>query len=144
MSYDLAVFDLKVAPSNREEFLRWWNDQSEWSEEHTYDDPAVSTPELRGWFLEMNRVFPAMNGPYAQAERPTDDDSITDYSIGRNVIYAAFRWSKAEPAYDTAVELAQKHGVGFFDVSSDNGEVWLPGPNAELTMAHYGYPQREE
>jgi hypothetical protein len=30
----------------------------------------------------------------------------------REVIYAAFAWSKAEVAYDAVVAIAAKHGVG--------------------------------
>lgn len=31
-----------------------------------------------------------MNGPYAAPEFDEDDNSATDYSVGRNVIYACF------------------------------------------------------
>jgi hypothetical protein len=55
--------------------------------------------------------------------------------VGKSVIYCAFAWSKAELAYDTVFELAQKHGVGFFNVSSGNEEVWLPSKGA-LNLAH--------
>jgi hypothetical protein len=49
-----------------------------------------------------------------------------DYSIGRSVIYAAFAWSQAETAFEAVNRLAAKHGVGFFDVSSEQGEIRFP------------------
>ena len=53
----------------------------------------------------------------------------TDYSIGHHVIYAAFSWSVADEAYEKMKELAQKHGVGFYDVSGDDGDIILPDGN---------------
>ena len=32
--------------------------------------------------------------------------------------------------------LAAKHGVGFFNASSDNAEVWLPNGEGGLSLAH--------
>ena len=60
-----------------------------------------------------------------------DDDEnlelhMVDYSIGYNVIYAVFSWSVADEAYELMRSLAQKHKVGFFDVSGDDGDIILP------------------
>ena len=59
-----------------------------------------------------------------------------DYSIGRSTIYASFAWSMADHAYETAFQLAAKHYVGLFNVSSDQWEVWLPDENMDLSLAH--------
>ena len=123
MSYDLLVFDPDAAPRDRESFMAWYDRQTEWSENHGYNDPSVSTPSLQGWFREMIQIFPPMNGPLAVA---SDASEVTDYSIGQTVIYSAFAWSVAETAYRTMRELAVKHRVGFFDVSSDDGEILFP------------------
>ena len=123
MSYDLMVFNKDSAPKTRMEFMKWYDNQTEWTEGHSYDDPKVSTQELRNWFLDMITEFPALNGPYATEE---ENERLTDYSIGTNVIYAAFAWSMAEQAYSTMLKLAEKHQVGFFDVSSDNGDILIP------------------
>jgi len=136
MSYDLMVFDPAAAPMNRQEFLSWFDQQAEWSETHGYDDPAVSSPGLRSWFLEMISDFPALNGPYASKSDDMDDPRITDYCIGQSVIYAAFRWSEADIAYEVMFRNAAKHRVGFYDVSSDNGAVWVPNAQGEFEMAH--------
>jgi len=118
------VFDPAAAPLDREEFLSWYEQQTSWSEEHDYDDPSVSSASLRSWFLEMIEHFPAMNGPHASH----DDDSprVTDYSVGKSVIYAAFAWSQAKDAHRMVVELAKKHRIGFFDASSDENSIWRP------------------
>lgn len=126
MGYDLMVFDPESAPRKRSEFMTWFQKQAEWSEDHDYDDPAVSTPALKSWFLDMIKEFPAMNGPYALEHDDLDDARITDYCVGQTVIYVAFAWSQAEPAYDLVVELAKRHGLGFFDVSSHDGEIRFP------------------
>jgi hypothetical protein len=135
MSYDLAVFDPVVAPQERAEFLEWYEAQTEWNEGHSYSDPAVSTPALRGWFFEIIREFPQMNGPYA-SQPPRDDDSQTDYSVGKYLIYAAFSWSKVDAAYEATFRLAGKHRVGFFDVSSEKSSVWLPNAAGQLVLRH--------
>jgi hypothetical protein len=135
MSYDLMVFDVAAAPAGREAFMAWYRQQSEWSEEHDYDDPAVSTPALRAWFMELIERFPAMNGPLAPKDEPEDDALLTDYSVGKSVIYAAFAWSKSEAAREAVFSLAAKHGLGFFDASSNHAGVWLP-KNGELVLTH--------
>ena len=130
MSYDLMVFEKTAAPKNRKDFMEWYENQTEWSEDHGYDDPAVSSKDLQAWFMEIKKTFPPMNGPYAPSDEEFDnmeDDSyVTDYSIGKDVIYAAFAWSLADEAYETVKKLAKEYAVGFFDVSSDEGEIIFP------------------
>jgi hypothetical protein len=136
MSYDLMVFDPETPPSDRQGFMKWYEQQVQWSEGHTYDDPKVSTAELRAWFLEMIGRYPAMNGPYASDD--VDDPKVTDYSVGKHAIYAAFAWSEAESAFRTMFELAEKHRVGFFDVSAVDGAVWIPGESGKYARVHGG------
>ena len=136
MSYDLMVFAPEAAPKEREPFMEWYEQQCEWGEGHSYDNPDVSTPGLRAWFLEMIQSFPALNGPFSSEELPEDEDSATDYSVGRSVIYAAFAWPKADQAHELAFRLAGMHGVAFFDASSDKGEVWMPDDKGGLSLAH--------
>jgi hypothetical protein len=133
MSYDLMVFDPTAPPPDRSGFMDWYRQQTKWAEGHGYDNPEVSTPELRSWFLDMITHYPAMNGPHASEE---DTSKVTDYSVGRSVIYAAFAWSEAEPAFRTVFSLAQKHRVGFFDVSATNGGVWMPDSDGPFTCVH--------
>jgi hypothetical protein len=134
MSYDLMVFDPKASPLDRPGFIEWYEEQIQWNEGHSYQDPRISTPELRGWFLEMIEKYPAMNGPYASDD--ADNPSVTDYSVGRSVIYAAFAWSVSEEAFKTMFRLAQDHRLGFFDVSTPDGGVWLPNPVGNFICVH--------
>ena len=138
MSYDLMVFRKDAAPKKRNAFLKWYKKQTEWSEEHSYDNAENTSPELRNWYLEMKHTFPPMNGPDAPTTEEWDkleeqglDSYTTDYAIGRDVIYAAFAWSVAEKAYKIMYELAEKYEVGFFDVSSESGNIFFP-KNGEL------------
>jgi len=135
VSYDLMVFDPAAAPAGHAEFMKWYEDQTKWQEPHGYDDPAVSTPGLRALVLDLVVQFPALNGPLAPRELPEDESAPADYSIGSQVVYAAFAWSKAEEAYSVLRNLAEKHGVGFFDVSGPDEEVWLPS-NGRIALAH--------
>ena len=104
--------------------MKWYQDQTKWTEEHNYDDPAITSTELRNWFMEIIQTFPAMNGPFACNNE--DNPNISDYCVGKDLIYVAFAWSLAEKAYNKTLELAEKHGVGFFDVSRDNGDILFP------------------
>jgi len=131
MSYDLMVFEKTKAPKTRKEFLAWFEKQTEWGEDHDYQTISVSSPALQNWFMEMKETFPPMNGEYAPDDELLDEDEdlerhTVDYSIGKDVIYAAFAWSTAEEAYDLTRKLAQKHDVGFFDVSGADGDIILP------------------
>lgn len=129
MSYDLMVFDANVVPKEREAFIEWYDQLTEWNEDHTYDDPAVCSDALRDWFMEMIQTFPAMDGVYAISEEEFDEDNsyISEYSIARHAIYIGFAWSVADEAFEKVKTLAIKHKVGFFDVSSDDGIILFPG-----------------
>jgi hypothetical protein len=129
------VFEPNAAPAGHAQFVGWYEKQTQWDEGHSYDDLAVSPDKLRAWFIEIIQAFPPLNGPLSQQDLPEDEASATDYSVGKSAIYCSFAWSKAEQAYDTVFELAQKHRVGLFDVSSGNEEVWLPSSN-KLKLAH--------
>ena len=114
--------------------MDWYKGQTQWREGHTYNDPAVSTPKLRAWFFEMIKEYPPMNGPHASDD--VDDHKQTDYSIGKYVIYACFAWSEATSAIKATFNLAEKHRVGFFDVSTNNGGVWMPDEEGGYSCVH--------
>jgi hypothetical protein len=99
MSYDLMVFAASTAPKEREAFLKWYDQQTEWEEEHNYDDPEVTTPELRAWLTEIIQSFPQLEKDKSLDELPDDVSPLTGYAVGKSVIYATFSWSKVEPAH---------------------------------------------
>jgi len=127
VSYDLMVFDASTAPrGKRAAFLKWFDEQTQWGESHGYNDPEIPATALKNWFKAMIKEYPPLNGPLAASDDKCDEPNVTDYSLGRSVIYAAFAWSEAEAAFEAVNRLATKHGVGFYDVSSDDGEIRFP------------------
>jgi hypothetical protein len=122
VSCDLMVFD-PSAPRNRAEFMAWYEQQTQWSEHHGYDDVQVCSAPLRAWYAEVIQTFPDMNG---MSDEESSESRATDYSLGMVMIYASFAWSRAQTAYETVAQLAQIHGVGFFDVSATDGTIVFP------------------
>ena len=57
MSYDLMAFEISKAPKDREEFLKWYDKQTEWKEEHDYDNINVSSEKLQNFYLFINIVI---------------------------------------------------------------------------------------
>lgn len=132
MSYDLMVFDLEKAPREQTEFMQWYDQQTEWEEDHNYQEVSVCSERLKAWFMEMITFYPPMNGSLAPSDDEIDEwdenddprySQVTDYSLGREVIYMAFAWSVADEAYAKCKALAEKHGVGFFNASGNPGEI---------------------
>lgn len=87
--------------------------------------------------MDIIKTYPPMNGKYAPsdeafAEDEELEDRLADYSIGESFIYVSFAWGEAERAYELVKSLAQKHGICFFDVSSEKGDVFLPDGNLML------------
>ena len=130
MSYDLMVFAPEAAPPKREAFLDWYDQQTEWNDGQAYDNPALATPALQAFFADLSAEFPP-------AEGDPDDDTGTEYTIGPFLIYLSFLdWDKIDRAHEAVFSLAGKHGLGFFDVSSDIAETWLPDKKGGLRIAH--------
>lgn len=133
MSYDLIVFAPEAAPSKRDAFLDWYDEQTAWDDGQAYDNPAVAAAALQAFFAELAAEFP----PIREDAEPSDDDTGTDYTIGSSLIYMTFLdWDKVDRAHEAVYSLAAKHGLGFFDVSSDLAEVWLPDKKGGLRIAH--------
>jgi hypothetical protein len=128
------VFEPEAAPKDHDAFMDWYTNLTNWND-GPYDDPARTSARLRAWVQEMRRMFPDMNTPEAEIHLQDDDGVLADYTIGRQFVYAGFAWSKAVAAAGEAERLAKLHGVGFFDVSSNGEEVWLPA-NGTLKLAH--------
>jgi hypothetical protein len=129
MSYDLMAFRPESAPRTRNEFMNWFEKQARWEEEHDYNDPAIASPELQDWFHTMIKTFPALNGPYSSDD--FDNDRLSDYCTGKEVIYVAFGWTVAEQAYSIMKKNAEEHNVGFFDVSAKLGAIMFPNQEGQ-------------
>jgi hypothetical protein len=121
MSYDIFAFDPNTAPADAN-LLTWYEKQAEWSEPHSYDDPAVTTPKLQAFYRELIKVFPPMNGP----DSTDDEEADTDYTIGTNILYVAFRWSKYHHAREVFLRVGQAHRVGVCEVSEAGPPIHRP------------------
>lgn len=113
MSYDLMIFEKSKAPKVYEDFLNWTNLQTAWSAERDYNSTRGTEPKLTAWFTEMIETFPALNGEHRLTDEEifadeNVEENLTDYSIGSDMIYAAFGWPMAGKANKTALELAKK------------------------------------
>ena len=129
------VFEPEAVPAEHDEFLEWYSRQTKWTEDHGYDDPAITSEHLRAWHHDMIQIFPPLNKPISLDEPPRDEASTTDHAIGRDFIYAPFAWSKSEAAYMTVARLAEKYRLGLFNASSIGEEVWIP-EEGKITLAH--------
>lgn len=136
MSYDLMVFEKGRAPAGKADFLKWYQEQTEWTEDHNYDDPAVSSPALQKFFNMVRGVFPPMDGRFAPEGKPgrdvPEENRRCDYCIGKDVIYLSFSYSMAEWARDVVKRAAYFSNTGFFEP----GEVFGPCFFAENKPAH--------
>jgi hypothetical protein len=54
--------------------------------------------------------------------------------LSPNLIYVAISFDK-QATHERAHELAGKHRLGFFEASSPDGKIWLPGAGDELVLA---------
>jgi hypothetical protein len=113
--------------------MSWYDKETEWSENHDYANPEVTTPLLRSWYLDMIVEFPSIDDP---AHMEEDNPRLSEYNFGSSIIYIAFAWSQATNAREAVFRLAKKHKVGFFDVSAEDGGVWLPDANGEYRCIH--------
>lgn len=121
MSCDILVFDKSKAPKASIEFRKWFEEKSKWSEERDYFDIKGTTKPLVDFFMELNQIFPEMNGPYSPTEEVINNDPdielrLADYTIGSDLIYIGFSWSLAKEAENKVRELAFKYGLGYSDM----------------------------
>lgn len=85
------VFEKAKALNNKIEFMKWYEEQVQWNEEHNYDSIEVTSNNLKNWFLDMIKTFPPMNGEFAPDDDAIESDEelenhLADYCIGKNVI----------------------------------------------------------
>ncbi len=64
-----------------------------------------------------------MNGALAAGSY---ESTVTDYGIGKVVIYSAFASFQGSGGYVAAKALARKHGLGFYACSEPEGELLFP------------------
>lgn len=133
MGFDMLAFE--PAAATDEDFPAWWDRQSEWSEPIDYDDPSHATPAIRMFMADLAETFPPMNGPLRPSEErleadPQLDDRLSDYSIGRQFVFADFGFSVDQEENDALAErrfmqLAYRHGLAIVLTTGD-GTILRP------------------
>lgn len=113
MGYNLMVFEPAAAPKEAAPFLAWYAQQTDWNDTDDYDDYDSTTPRLRAFFLDMVATHPPINGPLAADELDDSDIRLTDYSIGRDIIYLGGSWENADTALALALQLAESTGSAY-------------------------------
>lgn len=123
MSLDLCVYNKEKAPTDPVEFLKWFFERTTWDGDRDYYDIKGTDPKLVDFFLEMVKIAPAMNGPYAPTEEefeanPELEDSplITEYNLDDDLIYMGFSYSCPAEVFEQMEALVYKHGLGYFDM----------------------------
>lgn len=152
MSFDICVFHTSDAPKNPIDFEKWYQIITDWDISQEYDDVSVCHSDLQEWYRRMIRRFPVMNGrdqeSSAQAflaahpEVTGDEaemlleDSVADYCLSPNLIYAGFNWDLATEVYTMARDEAFSLGLGFFDFSCNR--VYFSPSDIMLLPDEYG------
>ena len=136
MSFDLLIFDpALVQYQDQAEFMVWYDEFTGWSGSHDYSDAGVVSPKLKSLYDEMSATYPPINGPDA-VDADFDNSKLTEYSFGPEAIYMGFAWSETAGAFEEVTRLAAKHELGFFNVSSDVADVWLPDGEGGMTRIY--------
>lgn len=134
MSANAMVFLPEAAPAEREEFLHWYTNATDWKAGRGYEDPDVCDPRLRAWLDDMVLEIAPFAGPLA---RTVDDETRqADFCCDQAFIYFTASCDDPLPVWELAETLAAKHGLGLFWVACDAGEVNLPDGEGGLPVVH--------
>jgi hypothetical protein len=150
LSFDLLVFDPRLAPEKDKEFAEWYESLVRWDRPLDNFDPKTSSLPLQIFFGHLSKAFPLMRRsdigppvaireerslarligrllrwkrqPAHAEELPEDFDEayLTDYSFGEDAIYMCFAWSVSEPALHATVDAALRSHVGLYHVSAND------------------------
>lgn len=143
MSFDLMVFDPKLAPRLRPDFLDWFRAGTQLEAGHDYNSPEQLTAPLQSFYHRFQPLFPPRNGPEAAPaldtvprsfwqrlagaprfpSAPAPNRRLTDYLFGAGFIYLGFARPLAGEAYRAVLRTAHDTGTGFFNAASDWGEI---------------------
>lgn len=144
MSFDLMVFDPTQAPRLRGAFFDWFR-AGTLILQHDYNSPNRLTAPLRGAYDRLRSEFPPRNGPDAvfepapPAKAAQGGEALpglsgsasgtvppafgAEYSFADAFIYLSFLSDAADHAYQGVLRCAYQCEVGFFNASSDWGEI---------------------
>lgn len=134
MSFELLIFDPSLVEyQNREEFVEWYLEISEWDNPSIdYENHEVLSPSLSMWFSGIIETHPPLNGPFAPADV---DDAKADYTFTREAIYVSFDFDEAR-AFTESVSLASTNDLGIFYVGSPLAEVFAADEKGIMQLIH--------
>ena len=134
MSFELLIFDPSLVDyQNREEFVEWYLEISEWDDpEIDYGNHEVLSPRLSMWFSGIIETHPPLNGPLAPSKV---DDAKADYTFTREAIYVSFDVDEAQ-AFSESVSLASANDLGLFYVGSSSAEVYATDESGVMQLVH--------
>lgn len=150
MSFDLLVFDPRLAPNGDKEFEAWYKSLMRWDQSSNHADLKISSPALQEFYQDLRKSFPPINQfgaevgqaaielgyltrlakrflgrkqrPEGARELPEDfnESCLTDYTFCKDAIYIGFSWSVSEQALHATIDAALSSNVGFYYASADN------------------------
>lgn len=84
------------------------------------NDYHVSSEKLQSLFLELKTRVRPLNGEYAAKAEEVDRGEYLDaeYIFGPDAIWVELSYQDIEKVYPTLIDIAQRHGVTFFDATS--------------------------
>lgn len=124
MSYDVMVFEGSKAPRTKEEFLEWYDKQTQWGEGHGYDDISVASPKLQSFYKALLESYKTLEECDGSEE---DGRCLLSSAIGRDIIYLCFPRGTDIDYYEEIMDLADDYGVGFYDASGGCEVVFADG-----------------
>lgn len=116
MSYDLVIFQAEGAPRDQASFETWCFEMMEDAGERDDFLAAPATAAMAAFFTELSNQFPVA-GPNA------DTEAAAAYEFQANYMSIHFQWAVSSAASQRSLELAQKHGLGLYDLK---GAVIFP------------------
>ena len=126
MIHDIMVFEKSQAPNVFEDFFVWAGKQTELSENRDYKSISGASPKLISWFTEAIKKFPPISGEFAKPlKKLKQADYLAEYMIGSVMIYVKVNGAVAKKAERTMLDLACKHGLGYYNFQTN--ETFCPG-----------------
>lgn len=143
--FRLMIFDTGAAPKTLDDFFKWFGTLN-WKEKDAID-LEIRTPALNSWYGEIIKIFPPATG---KALLETPQLCQAHYTACGEALQLFCAEPFAEKAWRVARKLAEKHGLGFFDISYQE-DVILPdlsvmgvAPRYELEIQIDIWDERDE
>lgn len=136
MAYDLYAFDLFAAPRDRHDFLDWISRTFRSIDGSLGGDASRTTTALQAWHRDMAQTFPGKRDPHAFDIDGVINAKFASYRFAQSAVQANFEWQSAGPALQRAKRSAQALGLGLFEASGHDGNVWMVSGRGRWEVVH--------